>query len=82
MKAAEIHTAKMKATEMKETQTNKSGKKEVEIPSREAKRITGSFNLENEINKIKILVPLVELEKNPTYRKQIAKMINFSDIES
>jgi hypothetical protein len=42
----------------------------------------GNFNLENEINKIKIPVPLVELEKNPTYRKKIAKMINFSDIES
>jgi len=82
MKAAEMHTANMKSTEMKETQSNKSDKKEVEIPAREAKRTTGSFKIENEINKIKILVPLVELEKNPTYRKQIAKMINFSDIES
>jgi hypothetical protein len=27
-------------------------------------------------------VPLVELAKIPTYRKQIAKMINFSDVES
>jgi hypothetical protein len=38
--------------------------------------------MENEINKIKIPVPLVELAKNPMYRKQIAKMINFSDTES
>jgi hypothetical protein len=38
--------------------------------------------MENEINKIKIHVPVVELEKNPTYRKKIAKMINFSDTES
>jgi hypothetical protein len=67
---------------MKETQTNRSDKKEIEIPAREAERTTGSFNLENEINKIKILVPLVELAKNPTYGKQIPKMINFSDIES
>jgi hypothetical protein len=28
------------------------------------------------------LVPLVELEKNPMYRKQIAKMINFFDTKS
>jgi len=42
----------------------------------------GSFNLENEINKIKIRVPLVELAKNLMYRKKIAKMINFSVTES
>jgi hypothetical protein len=52
-------------------------KNEIEIPTREAEKTTGSFNLENKINKIKIPVPLVELAKNPTYRKQIAKMINF-----
>jgi hypothetical protein len=27
-------------------------------------------------------MPLVELTKNPIYKKQIAKMINFSDAES
>jgi hypothetical protein len=41
----------------------------------------GGFSLENEINKIKIPMPLVELAKNPIYKKQIAKMINFSDAE-
>jgi hypothetical protein len=41
-----------------------------------------SFNLENEINKIKIPIPLLELAKNLIYRKQIAKMINFSENES
>jgi hypothetical protein len=67
---------------MKATQTNRSDKKEIEIPTKEAERTTRSFNLENKINKINILVPLVELEKTPTYRKQISKMINFSDIKS
>jgi hypothetical protein len=38
--------------------------------------------MENEINKIKIPMPLVELAKNLMYRKQIAKMINFSDVKS
>jgi hypothetical protein len=42
----------------------------------------GNSSLENDINKTKILVPLVELDKNPTYRRHIAKMINFSDFES
>jgi hypothetical protein len=40
------------------------------------------FCLENKIKKIKIPIPLVELAKNPVYRKQITKMINFSDLES
>jgi len=44
-------------------------------------KIVGNFNLENEINKIKIPIPLVELAKNPIYRKQIAKMISFSEYE-
>jgi hypothetical protein len=41
-----------------------------------------NFNLENEINKIKIPIPLVKLAKNPIYRKQIAKMISFSENKS
>jgi hypothetical protein len=81
-KVVETQTAKTKTVETKATQTNKSEKREIEIQTKEADRTTRNFNLENEINKIKILVPLVELEKNPTYRKQIAKMINFSDTES
>jgi hypothetical protein len=67
---------------MKETQNNRPEKRETEIPTREVEKIVGSFNLEREINKIKNLVPLVELAKNTMYRKQIAKMINFSDAES
>jgi hypothetical protein len=73
---------RQRQTETKATQTNRTEKRDTEIPSREAEKTIGSFNLESEINKIKILVPLVELEKNPMYRKQIAKMINFSDTES
>jgi hypothetical protein len=39
------------------------------------------FSLEKELNKIKITIPLVELAKNLIYKKQISKMINFSDDE-
>ena len=42
----------------------------------------GGFSLENEINKIKIPIPLVELVKNPVYRKQMTKAIGFSELES
>ena len=38
--------------------------------------------MENEINKIKIPIPLVELAKNPILKKQIAKLISFSENES
>jgi hypothetical protein len=48
----------------------------------EIDKTIGIFNLENEINKIKIPIPLVKLAKNPIYRKQIAKMISFSENES
>jgi hypothetical protein len=63
-------------------QTNKLERKESEVSTKETDRVVGSFCLENEINKIKIPIPLVELAKNPVYRKQITKMINFSDLES
>jgi hypothetical protein len=81
-KTVETQDAKTKTAETKETQTNRPEKRETKIPSREVEKTIGSFNLESKINKIKILVPLVELVKNPTYRKQIAKIINFSDAES
>lgn len=62
---------KTNPTETKATQTDKSKNKEIEIQTRKIDETTRNFNLENEINKIKIPIPLVELEKNPTYRKQI-----------
>jgi hypothetical protein len=65
----EIPTVKTKTAETKATQTNETKEREIEIPTREVEKTTGSFNLENEINKIKIPVPLVELAKKPTYTK-------------
>jgi hypothetical protein len=44
--------------------------------------VSGAFSFENELNKIKIPIPLVELAKNLVYRKQITKMIGVSELES
>jgi ribonuclease HI len=79
----ETQTPEMPRTAKNKTvQTNKMDRKESEVSAKETDKIAGSFCLENEINKIKIPIPLVELAKNPVYRKQITKMINFSDLES
>ena len=43
--------------------------------------MSGAFSFENEINKIKIPIPLVELAKNPIYRKQITKVMSVSELE-
>jgi hypothetical protein len=42
-------------------------KKDSEVPTRETDKVSGVFSFENEINKIKIPIPLVELAKNPFY---------------
>jgi hypothetical protein len=44
--------------------------------------VSGVFIFENEISKIKIPIPLVELAKNPVYRKQITKVMGVSELES
>jgi hypothetical protein len=63
-------------------QTNKTKNTEAQTVKREREKETRGFSLENKINKIKIPMTLVELDKNPIYKKQIAKMINFSDTKS
>jgi len=75
----ETQVARVKDVETKETRTKTKENKEVEVQTREFKKSFGIFNLENKLNKIKILVPLVELAKNLVYKKQISKVINFSD---
>jgi hypothetical protein len=82
IKVAGTQTLETKLTENKAMQTNKLERKETEASTKETDKLVGGFSLENEINKIKIPIPLVELAKNPVYRKQITKMINFSDLES
>ena len=66
-KTVKTQTTRTKTTENKAIQTSKDEKKETEVQSRETEKIIGGFILENEINKIKILIPLVELEKNHVY---------------
>jgi hypothetical protein len=43
--------------------------------------VSRTFSFENEINKIKIPIPLVELAKNLVYRKQITKVMGVSELE-
>jgi hypothetical protein len=62
---------------MKEVKTKKPENIEAEVQTREIEKPIETFNLENELNKIKIPIPLVELARNPIYKKQIAKEIHF-----
>jgi hypothetical protein len=77
----EVQVAQIKQVETKATQTKKMENKEVEVQTKELENSVGMFNLENELNKIKIPVPLVELARNLVYKKQISKVINFPDAE-
>jgi hypothetical protein len=62
-------------------QTKKLENIEAEVQIRETEKPIGTFKLENELNKIKIPMPLVEISRNPIYKKQIAKEIHFSYVE-
>jgi hypothetical protein len=66
----------------KEVQTNKSERKNLKVSTRETDKVSGAFSFENELNKIKIPIPLVELVKNLVYRKQITKAMGVSELES
>jgi hypothetical protein len=64
---ANTNTPLTKIMSNKAVQTNKLEKKDSEVPTRETDKVSGVFSFENEINKIKIPIPLVELAKNPAY---------------
>jgi hypothetical protein len=75
-------TSSTKNTSDKAIQTNKLEEKNLELLTKEMDKTNTSYNFENELNKIKIPIPLVELAKNPTYRKQIAKVMGVYEPES
>jgi len=75
-------TPSTKIMSNKEVQKNKSKRKDSEVPTRETNKVSGVFSFENEINKIKIPIPLVELAKNLVYQKWITKVIGVSELES
>jgi hypothetical protein len=58
-------TSSTKTMNDKAVQTNKSERKNSEVSTRETDKVSGAFSFENELNKIKIPIPLVELAKNP-----------------
>jgi hypothetical protein len=57
-------------------------RKDSEVSTKETDKVSEAFSFENEINKIKIPIPLVELAKNPVYQKQITKAMGVSELES
>jgi hypothetical protein len=79
--AANTNTPLTKIMSNTVVQTNKLEKKDSEVPTRETDKVSGFFSFENEINKIKIPIPLVELAKNLVYRKKITKVIGVSELE-
>ncbi len=74
--------AKGKGEVKEKTQPKMSDKKDTE--EKETEKSISTFNLEQEISKIKVFVPFNELLKNTEYRKQIQNMLisqeNRSDI--
>jgi hypothetical protein len=69
----ETSIVQTKQVEEKTTQTKTLENKESEVQTKEIEKPFSTFNLGNELNKIKIPVPLIELAKNPSYKKQISK---------
>jgi hypothetical protein len=77
----EVQISQIKQVETKAMQIKKLENKEAEVHTKELKNLFCIFILENELNKIKIPFILVELARNPVYKKQISKVINFSNAE-
>jgi hypothetical protein len=69
IKSKSVGTPTMKTqvpvSETKSAPQRKDENKGMEAPNIESDKALGNFSLENEINKIKIHIPLVELDKNP-----------------
>jgi hypothetical protein len=65
--AANTNIPLTKIMSNKVVQTNKLENKDSKVPTREIDKVSGVFIFKNEINKIKIPIPLVELVKNPVY---------------
>ena len=77
--------------ESSRTKINEQQKKPVKVSTTEVmetEKPISSFSLENEINKIKIPIPLVELMKTDPFRKYVLKElhppdhVNFSDTKA
>jgi hypothetical protein len=62
-------TPSTKTMSNKVVQTSKSERKDSKVSTKEIDKVSGTFSFENEINKIKIPIPLVELAKNLVYWK-------------
>jgi hypothetical protein len=68
-KTVQKQAAQAKRVETKETKTKKTKNIETQTSTRKSEKAAQGFSLENKINKIKIPMSLVELAKNPIYKK-------------
>jgi len=50
-----------------------------DVPAKEVDKVS-VFNLENEIAKLKISIPLTELMKNSNYKSQVSKIFELRSI--
>ena len=66
-------TSSTRITSDKAIQTSKSERKNSEISTKETDKVNTTFSFENELNKIKISIPLVELAKNPFIGSKLPK---------
>jgi len=41
-----------------------------------------TFNIENEFERVKIPIPLAELSRNPSYKNQVSKWIQYSSVDA
>ena len=46
------------------------------------KIVLTTFNVEKELERVKILIPLYELSKNPGYKNQVSKWIQSSSVDA
>jgi len=72
-----------KKTENETPVTKEGGRMESKRPEgeqREVENVVVAFNIQNELAKIKIPVPLTELIMHPTYKKKIKRMFALADM--
>ncbi len=76
-----MESSKSPSAEQSHQQVASKEKERKEIPVKEVEKIP-AFNLENEISKLKVSIPLTEIMKNISYRGQVSKMLNLDPMSN
>lgn len=74
-------TTKTPSTNERSNQSSilKETTKKKDVSTKEVEK-TSAFNLENEISKLKVYIPLIELMKNNSYKGQVSKILNLDPL--